>query len=90
MLPLLFDKPVKMKNTSTVSSKDQVTIPLEVRKKLGLREGDKIEFVAEKGYFFIRPARGSANPFERWAGALPAFDSLEEINHWVRDMRDQE
>jgi AbrB family looped-hinge helix DNA binding protein len=79
-----------MKNTSTVSSKGQVTIPLEVRKKLGLREGDKVEFVAEKGYFFIRPARGSANPFERWAGALPAFDSLEEIKQWVRDMRDEE
>jgi AbrB family looped-hinge helix DNA binding protein len=78
-----------MKNTSTVSSKGQVTIPLEVRKKLGLRTGDRVEFVAEKGYFFIRTARGSANPFERWAGALPAFDSLEEINQWVRDMRDQ-
>lgn len=79
-----------MKNTSTLSSKGQVTIPLEVRKKLGLREGDKVEFVSEKGQIILRPARSEENPFERWAGALPAFDSVEEINAWVREMRDEE
>lgn len=79
-----------MKHTSTLSSKGQVTIPQEVRKQLGLREGDQVEFVAEKGHFFIRPARSQENPFERWAGALPAFDRIEEINNWVREMRDEE
>ncbi|WP_061215167.1 AbrB/MazE/SpoVT family DNA-binding domain-containing protein [Syntrophomonas wolfei] len=28
---------------STLSSKGQLTIPLEIRKKLGLRQGDQIE-----------------------------------------------
>lgn len=79
-----------MRNTSTLSSKGQVTIPLEVRKKLGLREGDKVEFVSEKGQIILRPVRGAENPFERWAGALPAFGSVEEINGWVREMRDGE
>ncbi len=78
-----------MKPSSTLSSKGQVTIPLEVRKRLGLREGDRVEFVTENGKIYIRPARGEANPFERWAGALPAFKSLEEINAWINEMREE-
>lgn len=30
--------------TTTVTSKGQVTIPLELRKKLGIRQGSKVEF----------------------------------------------
>jgi hypothetical protein len=30
------------------------------------------------------------NPFEKYAGALPAFSSLEEINSWVRSLRDED
>lgn len=31
-------------DTTTVTSKGQVTIPLEVRRKLGIRKGCKVEF----------------------------------------------
>lgn len=79
-----------MKHTATISSKGQVTIPVEIRKRLGLKEGDKIEFVNEKGQTLIRPARSEQNPFERWAGALSAFESVEEINAWVRELRDDD
>jgi antitoxin PrlF len=34
--------------TSTVSSKGQVTVPAEVRKHLGIKEGDKLSFVIEE------------------------------------------
>jgi len=30
-----------------VTSKGQVTIPVEIRKKLGIREGDKVLFIEE-------------------------------------------
>jgi hypothetical protein len=30
------------------------------------------------------------NSFEKYAGALPAFSSREEINEWVRSLRDEE
>jgi hypothetical protein len=30
------------------------------------------------------------NPFEKYAGVLPAFSSREAINKWVRDLRDEE
>jgi hypothetical protein len=32
----------------------------------------------------------SKNPFEKYAGALPAFSSLREINRWIRSLRDEE
>jgi hypothetical protein len=30
------------------------------------------------------------NPFEKYAGALPAFSSQQEILEWVRSLRDEE
>jgi antitoxin PrlF len=43
--------------TSTMTIKGQVTIPLDVRQRLGLGAGDRIEFVEiESGVFAIKPA----------------------------------
>jgi len=43
--------------TSTVTTKGQVTIPLDVRRRLGLNAGDRIEFVdGGDGTFAIKPA----------------------------------
>lgn len=43
--------------TATMTSKGQVTIPAEVRQRLGLGTGDRIEFVElEAGGFAIKPA----------------------------------
>ena len=76
-----------MQPSSTISSKGQVTIPIEVRHRLGLKEGDKVEFVQEEGRTFLRPAQPERNPFEAFVGALPAFSTRKEINAWIRQMR---
>jgi antitoxin PrlF len=76
--------------TSTVSSKGQVTIPQEIRIRLGLKEGDRVEFAVEDGRTVLRPARGEENPLRQFLGALPAFKSREEINAWISDMRDED
>jgi hypothetical protein len=34
--------------------------------------------------------KSSDNPFEKYAGVLPAFSSQEEMNEWVRSLRDEE
>ena len=44
-----------MNPSSTISSKGQVTIPQEVRQRLGLQEGDRVEFVVEGERTLIRP-----------------------------------
>ena len=76
---------------ATVTSKGQITVPLEIRNRLGLKEGDRLEFIVEAGQTIIRPARGEENPFLEFAGALGTFPGgVDEINAWVRDMRDDE
>jgi len=79
-----------MTPSSTVSSKGQVTVPIEVRHRLGLKPGDRLEFHFEDGRTVLRPAQTEENPFTAYVGVLPAFSSLEEINAWVRDMRDDD
>ena len=36
-----------------ITSKGQVTIPIDIRRKLGVKEGDKILFVEEEGKVYI-------------------------------------
>jgi AbrB family looped-hinge helix DNA binding protein len=79
-----------MPPSSTISSKGQVTVPIEVRHRLGLRKGDRVEFVFEEGRTVLRPARTEANSFTAYLGALPAFSSREEINDWISEMRDDD
>ncbi len=71
-----------------VSSKGQVTIPQRVREKMGIRAGDEVDFVEEDGKFLIKPEREGRNPFEQFIGILPGFKSIDEINAWVREIRE--
>ena len=81
-----------MPYSSAISSKGQVTVPQEIRIRLGLKEGDRVEFVVENGNTIIRPARAAENPFEAYEGVLPgAFRGrVREINRWVDEMRRDE
>ena len=79
-----------MARSSTISSKGQITVPLEIRNRLGLKQGDRVEFVVENNHTTIRPARGPGNPFLKYVGALPAFSGVQEINAWVRSLRDDQ
>ena len=51
-----------------ISSKGQITIPLEVRRKLGLQPGDRIHFVLEKSGEVLLKAR--KRPLEDLFGIL--------------------
>ncbi len=51
-----------MKKISTVTKKGQVTIPQEVREKLNIAYGEKIEFnTNEKGEVVIKPVKTDLN-----------------------------
>lgn len=58
-----------MMASAKVTSKGQVTVPKEVREKMGLAAGDEIEFVEEDGKYLIRKRRG-ASPFDKYLGYL--------------------
>jgi antitoxin PrlF len=80
-----------MKKIATVTSKGQVTVPLAVRTRLGLREGDRLEFVSQGDEIILRPARREENPFAAYVGALPAFpEGLAGIHAWVSELRDDD
>ncbi len=47
--------------TATVTSKGQITIPKQVRDRLGVHQGDRIEFVVDPGgSVSLQPLRRSA------------------------------
>jgi len=72
---------------STMSSKGQITVPIEIRQRLGLKQGTRVEFLVDNGQTIVRPARPAGNPFEKYRGCLPAFKSMGEINDWVDSLR---
>lgn len=77
-----------MRNSSTISSKGQITVPQEIRKRLGLETGDRVEFVVEEGRTVVRPARSEVNPFKKYIGILGSFPGGEEgIKTWIDDIR---
>jgi AbrB family looped-hinge helix DNA binding protein len=51
--------------TATITSKGQITIPSEVRKKLGLKAGDQINFFEDEGgKYTFEPKTGSIMDME--------------------------
>lgn len=61
-----------MTRATTLTSKGQVTIPKEVRDKLGLQPHDKITFVVEDGFATLR----RLPRLEELVGSLPSLASL--------------
>lgn len=79
-----------MASSSTISSKGQVTVPVSVRRRLGLKEGDRVEFAFVEGTAVLRPVRGKENPFDKYVGALGKGAPAGSAVRWVRAMRDDE
>jgi len=70
---------------ATLTSKGQITIPVQVRTALGVGAGDRIEFVEmEKGQFAIVPANRSVRELKgmlRVKRNKPV--SIEEMNRAI-------
>jgi AbrB family looped-hinge helix DNA binding protein len=49
-----------------ITSKGQVTIPLEMRKRYGLRPRTEVEFAPAEDGVLIRPARNQRARFREW------------------------
>jgi antitoxin PrlF len=65
-------------NTAVMSSKGQIVIPKEIREKLGLDVGDRVQFIEEpNGGFRIVPARGDIRGLK---GIVPKPQAPVSIN----------
>jgi AbrB family looped-hinge helix DNA binding protein len=70
--------------TATMTSKGQITIPIELRKALGLDSGDKIDFYeVEKGQFRMIPRTASIRDLE---GCIPKLDYVPTIEEMEADI----
>jgi AbrB family looped-hinge helix DNA binding protein len=73
---------------SRLTSKGQLTVPLAIRKRLGLRSGDHVEFIPEADRTTVRRIPPKDDPLKKYVGAFPALKSRKEINDWIREMRE--
>lgn len=72
---------------SKLTSKGQITIPKDVRERLGLKPGDEIDFVEDQSGFRVQK-RIRARPFKRYRGYLKGLvgsdpdDLIEQMRGW--------
>lgn len=77
-----------------VTSKGQITIPIEIRRKLGVKTGDKILFVEENGRIVLINATLAAlktaqKAFEGEAERA-GLSNEEDVMEMIKEMRKEE
>lgn len=77
-----------MQKEAKITSKGQVTVPLEVRRRLGVRTGDKLVFEEDAAGFRVRSVRTRSN-FSKYRGiGNPGIGAGREgILRWLRELR---
>jgi len=71
-----------------VTSKGQITVPVAIRRSLGVKPGDSIRFEQQEGG--IRLVRDvEENPFEKWRGiGVPGIGpGREGVMAYMRELR---
>jgi bifunctional DNA-binding transcriptional regulator/antitoxin component of YhaV-PrlF toxin-antitoxin module len=76
-------------STSRLSSKNQLTVPVDILRSIGLTTGDEVEFsVNDAGFIEVKPVASALNPVLELAGkyskAFKNFDLAKEREGWVR------
>jgi bifunctional DNA-binding transcriptional regulator/antitoxin component of YhaV-PrlF toxin-antitoxin module len=76
-------------STSRLSSKNQLTVPVDILRSIGLTTGDEVEFsVNDAGFIEVKPVASELNPVLELAGkyskAFKNFDLAKEREGWVR------
>jgi len=76
-----------MQKESKITSKGGITLPVEVRRFLGVRAGDRLVFESDNNGVRIRAVRASV--FAKYSGVgNPGIRSGKKaINRWLREMR---
>jgi antitoxin PrlF len=76
-----------------LTSKGQITIPVQIRKKLKLKEGDKVFFTEEKGKVIFQNASqvSLATIQNEMAneGEKAGFSSEEDVINYIKNIREE-
>lgn len=69
---------------SRISSKGQVTVPVQVRKRLGLRPGTEVEFELREGDAVLRKGTPADHPVDVVYGSIELERPVDQL---LDDMR---
>ncbi len=72
---------------STISSKGQVTVPVEIREKLGLSPGTVVEFKLSNGAALLRKGSSRLHPVDQVYGKLKLRRPVDELLDEMRGPR---
>ena len=72
---------------STMSSKGQLTVPIELREKLGLAAGTVVQFELRDGALLLRKGADKGHPVDRLFGRLNLGKPVDEILDQMRGPR---
>ncbi|MEP6655967.1 MAG: AbrB/MazE/SpoVT family DNA-binding domain-containing protein [Betaproteobacteria bacterium] len=71
--------------TATLTSKGQITIPLKVRRKLGLDAGDRVEFVeVSPGEFALKAATEDVRSLKGMVGRPASPVSIDAMSSAIK------
>ena len=72
---------------STISSKGQLTIPIELRETLGLTTGTAVQFELREGALLLRKGTLEDHPVDRLFGRLSLGKPVDELLDQMRGPR---
>ena len=77
-----------MKKQAKITSKGQITVPREIRRRLGVRAGDKLEFEDNGDGVRVTAVR-KESPFAKYMGiGNPGIGKgRKAIQKWLRELR---
>ena len=82
-----------MMNLARITAKGQITIPIEIRKNLGVKEGDKVVFIkSENGIMLVNSNKVAweniQNAMEGEAGKS-GFESEDDVVKYCKEIRQE-
>jgi len=79
-----------MQAQAKVTSKGQITVPLEIRRLMGIHPGDQLLFESDGKAIRVRPLKKGSR-FEKYRGiGNPGIPSGRRgITRWLRELRGQ-
>jgi AbrB family looped-hinge helix DNA binding protein len=75
-------------SVTTISSKNQITLPAQLLRDMGLRPGDRLSVAREGGRVILRPR--PKDWVRHYAGSLSGVygGSREEVDSYLKDLRE--
>jgi antitoxin PrlF len=80
-----------MGSIAKITSKGQITLPIEIRRALGVNVGDSVIFEKRGDEFRVLPSR-TTSPFSKFRGSgiVDVEDGREAVIRAVRELRGEQ